>query len=82
VSDLLNPNIQKAVAFFTQAGLSRLLVKLREKYIKVGHIGGQIALEHALPDERRNIPLPALRLNLSKLKKPSCIVFTAHCLSC
>ena len=42
-----NPNVRKAVAFFTQAGLSRLLVKLRQKYIELGQIGGQVLLEIA-----------------------------------
>ena len=50
-----NPNIQKAVAFFTQAGLSRLLVKLRQKYIELGQVGGQVLLEDSTPGERRNI---------------------------
>jgi uncharacterized protein (TIGR02679 family) len=48
-------NVQKAVAFFTQAGLSRLLKKLREKYIEVGQVGGQIVLEDSTPNERREI---------------------------
>ncbi len=86
MSDLLNPNIQKAVAFFTQAGLSRLLVKLREKYIKVGHIGGQIALEHALPDERRNIasflgkpPYPASSFKVKLVEVEKALLHSFHC---
>src|SRR5438105_15610283 len=50
-----SPNIQKAVDFFTQAHLSRLLEKLRERYIELGRVGGQIILEDSTPNERRNI---------------------------
>ncbi len=50
-----NPNVQKAVAFFRQAGLSRLLAKLREKYIERGQVGGQVVLEASTPGERREI---------------------------
>ena len=50
-----NPNIQKAITFFTQAGLSRLLVKLRQRYIELGQVGGQVLLADSTPDERRNI---------------------------
>ena len=46
---------QKAAAFFTQAGLSRLAAKLYEKYIEVGQVGGQVILEECTPVERRNI---------------------------
>ena len=48
-------NVQRAVTFFTQANLSRLLSKLREKYIEVGRVGGQIFLEDTTPGERREI---------------------------
>ena len=48
-------NVQKAVTFFTQANLSRLLVKLREKYIEVGRVGGQVLLEDTTLIERREI---------------------------
>ena len=48
-------NVQKAVTFFTQANLSRLLAKMREKYIEVGRVGGQVLLEHTTPGERREI---------------------------
>jgi len=48
-------NVQKAVIFFTQANLSRLLAKMREKYIEVGRVGGQVLLEHTTPGERREI---------------------------
>ena len=49
------PNVQRAVAFFAQAGLSRLLTQLREKYIHVGQVGGQVLLENSTPSERREI---------------------------
>ena len=49
------PDVQRAVAFFMQANLSRLLEKLREKYIELGRVGGQITLEDATPGERREI---------------------------
>jgi uncharacterized protein (TIGR02679 family) len=53
---LQNPqNVQKAVTFFTQANLSRLLAKLREKYIEVGRVGGQVLLEDTTSIERREI---------------------------
>ncbi len=48
-------NVQKAATFFTQANLSRLLAKLREKYIEVGRVGGQVLLEDTTPGERREI---------------------------
>ncbi len=48
-------NVQKAVAFFTEANLSRLLAKLREKYIEVGRIGGQVILDNTTQGERREI---------------------------
>src|SRR6266568_9810 len=49
------PDVQRAVAFFTQANFSRLLEKLREKYIELGRVGGQITLEDTTPGERREI---------------------------
>jgi len=49
------PDVQRAVTFFMQANLSRLLEKLREKYIELGRVGGQITLEDATPGERREI---------------------------
>ena len=49
------PNVERAVAFFTQAHLSRLLEKLRERYIELGRVGGQITLEDTTANERRNI---------------------------
>jgi uncharacterized protein (TIGR02679 family) len=48
-------NVQKAVIFFKQANLSRLLLKLREKYIEVGRVGGQVLLKDTTPGERREI---------------------------
>jgi uncharacterized protein (TIGR02679 family) len=51
-----NPqNVQKAVTFFTQANLHRLLAKLREKYVEIGRVGGQVLLENTTPGERREI---------------------------
>lgn len=82
----MNPNIQKAVAFFTQAGLSRLLVKSRDKYVEVGHVGGQIALENALPDERRNIasflskpPYPASSFKVKLVEVEKALLHSFHC---
>jgi uncharacterized protein (TIGR02679 family) len=49
------PDIQRAVTFFTQANLTRLLGKLRDKYIELGRVGGQITLEDTTPGERREI---------------------------
>ncbi len=49
------PDVQRAVTFFMQANLSRLLEKLREKYIELGRVGGQITLEDTTPGERREI---------------------------
>src|SRR5437763_5099962 len=49
------PDVQRAVAFFMQANLSRLLEKLRERYIELGRVGGQILLEDSTPSERRDI---------------------------
>lgn len=49
------PDIQRAVTFFQQAGLSRLLEKLREKYVEVGQVGGQIVIDDSAPNERREL---------------------------
>lgn len=49
------PNIQKAVDFFTQKNLTRLLEKLREKYIELGRVGGQILLDNCTSRERQDI---------------------------
>jgi uncharacterized protein (TIGR02679 family) len=48
-------NVQKAVSFFTEANLSRLLAQIREKYIEVGRVGGQVLLENTTQVERRDI---------------------------
>jgi uncharacterized protein (TIGR02679 family) len=48
-------NIQQAVDFFRQAELSRLLELVREKYIELGRVGGQVVLLHSTVTERRNI---------------------------
>src|SRR2546429_3524344 len=46
---------KKAAEFFTRPSLSRLAVKLYEKYIEVGQVGGQVILMDASVDERRDI---------------------------
>jgi hypothetical protein len=38
-------NVQRAADFFRKAGLERLLLKLREKYVELGTIGGQVQLK-------------------------------------
>ena len=48
-------NVQRAADFFRKAGLERLLLKLREKYIELGVIGGQIQRKDSTPHERREI---------------------------
>jgi uncharacterized protein (TIGR02679 family) len=48
-------NVQHAVNFFRHANLDRLLLKLREKYIELGVVGGQIQLKESTPHERREI---------------------------
>jgi len=55
MSSSTSPNLQRAVQFFAQAHLSRLLTKLRERYIELGRVGGQVLLEDSTPEERRNI---------------------------
>ncbi len=81
-----NPNIAKAVAFFTQVGLSRLLTKLREKYIEVGHVGGQITIENALPGERRNIasflgkpPYPGSSFKVKLVDVEKALMYSFNC---
>lgn len=49
------PPVQKAIEFFQQAHLIRLLDRLREKYVELGHVGGQIVLEESSAEERRNL---------------------------
>lgn len=49
------PNVQKAIVFFTQPGLARVLAGLREKYIEQGRVGGQIVLAESTVDERRTL---------------------------
>lgn len=48
-------HVQKAVAFCTQAGLTRLLSLMRQKYIEVGQVGGQVVLNDSTALERREI---------------------------
>ncbi|GHO49807.1 TIGR02679 family protein [Ktedonospora formicarum] len=50
-----NPNVQRAVSFFTQEGFSRLLALVRQKYVEQGQVGGQVVLEESTPQERREI---------------------------
>jgi len=48
-------NVQRAADFFRKAGLERLLLKLREKYIELGVVGGQVQLKESTLHERREI---------------------------
>ncbi len=77
---------QKAAAFFTQAGLSRLAAKLYEKYIEVGQVGGQIMLEDCTAVERRNIasflgrplyPDAMIKVRLADVEKA--LKYSFHC---
>ncbi len=77
---------QKAAAFFTQAGLSRLAAKLYEKYIEVGQVGGQIMLEDCTAVERRNIasflgrplyPDAMIKVRLADVEKA--LTYSFHC---
>ena len=47
--------VQRAVDFFRKAELDCLLLKLREKYIEQGQVGGQIQLTECTSRERRDI---------------------------
>ena len=72
-------NVQKALAFCEQAGLTRLLSRMRQKYIEVGQVGGQVVLNDSTALERREIasllgkpPYPAekpLRVRLVEFEK-------------
>ena len=48
-------DLQKAVVFFRQSGLSRLVERLREKYIELGRAGGYIILENSTAGERQAV---------------------------
>ncbi|MDQ6643562.1 MAG: TIGR02679 domain-containing protein, partial [Chloroflexota bacterium] len=48
-------NAREAATFFTRPGYARLVLKLYEKYIELGQVGGQITLQDATADERRDI---------------------------
>lgn len=48
-------NAREAVTFFARPAYTRLLASLYEKYIEVGQVGGQIILQDATADERRDI---------------------------
>ena len=47
--------VQRAVNFFRHTNLERLLLKLREKYIELGVVGGQVQLKESTQHERREI---------------------------
>ncbi len=49
------PHVQRAVTFFTSVGLTRILERLREKYIEVGSVGGQIVITDSTANERREL---------------------------
>jgi uncharacterized protein (TIGR02679 family) len=51
------PSIQtrRAVDFFKQAGLTRIVQLLRAKYLERGAISGQITVHESSPEERRNL---------------------------
>lgn len=49
------PNVRRAVDFFAQAGLSYLLELMREKYIEVGQVGGQVVIAKSTPQQRREL---------------------------
>ncbi len=51
----ITSNVQRAVGFFTGVGLTRLLEKLREKYIEVGDVGGQVVIADSTTNERREL---------------------------
>lgn len=53
--DPANQNAHKAVMFFHRPGLSRLVMKLYEKYIEESQVRGQITLLDCTSDERREI---------------------------
>ena len=48
-------NVQRAVEVFTSLGLTRLLERMREKYIEVGDVGGQVILADGTTNERREL---------------------------
>lgn len=49
------PHVRRAVNFFAQAGLSHLLELMREKYIEVGRVGGQVIVAESTPQQRREL---------------------------
>ena len=49
------PEVQKAMHFFAQANLLHLLELMREKYIEVGQVGGQVVLSESTPQQRREL---------------------------
>ncbi len=53
--DTANQNEHKVAMFFHRPGLSRLVMKLYEKYIEESQVRGQITLHDCTSDERREI---------------------------
>jgi len=51
----IDQNLQRAVAFCTGAGLTRLLAEMRQKYIELGQVGGIVVLHDSTALERREI---------------------------
>ena len=47
--------VQRAVDFFQQAGLARIMQLLRAKYLERGAVSGQILIHESMPEERRNL---------------------------
>jgi uncharacterized protein (TIGR02679 family) len=51
----IDQNLQRAIAFCRGAGLTRLLLDMRQKYIELGQVGGSIVLHDSTALERREI---------------------------
>lgn len=76
---MIDQNLQRAVAFCAGAGLSRLLLEMRQKYIELGQVGGIVVLNDSTALERREIasflgkppypPEKALRVRLVDFEK-------------
>lgn len=47
--------LQRAVTFFRQAGMERLLQLLRTRYVELGSVAGQVQLLESTPRERREL---------------------------
>ena len=79
-------NALKAAVFFKQAGLARLLAALREKYIEIGQVGGQIVLRDCTLQEKREIasfltrPLsPGSTLKIRLIVFEQALEYSFHC---